>query len=208
MHKQLPIVLGIFASASLASVPALAGDTQVRSRHRYMIERTFPAGALDGLDAAGKASVNANNAELGVRWIRSYANVDKTKTYCVYEAPSEQAVREAAARNGIPVDAIAEVPVDLDPGPLPEMAPPAHRYLIERTFPPGALDGLDAAAKAQVNAKNAALGVRWVTSYANADLTKTWCIYEGPSAEAVVAAAAANGIPADLVTKVPVDLLP
>jgi len=173
-----------------------------------MIERTFPPGALDGLDAAGKAAVNANNAELGVAWIRSYTNADKTKTYCVYEAPSEQAVREAAARNGIPVDAIAEIPVDLDPGPLPEMATPAHRFLIERVFPAGALDGLDAAAKAQVNAQNAALGVRWVTSYANADKTKTWCIYEGPSAEAVIAAAAANAIPADLVTEVPVDLLP
>ncbi|MCB1007336.1 MAG: DUF4242 domain-containing protein [Acidobacteria bacterium] len=88
------------------------------------------------------------------------------------------------------------------------MAAPAHRYLVERTFPAGALDGLDAAAKEQVNAHNAGFGVRWVTSYANADLTKTWCIYEGPSVEAVIAAAAANGIPADVVTEVPVDLLP
>jgi len=35
--------------------------------HRYLVERTFPAGALDGLDAALKAKVNANNARFGVR---------------------------------------------------------------------------------------------------------------------------------------------
>lgn len=201
MREQESPGPGLFDLASLASAPTA-------SRRRYMIERTFPPGALDGLDAAGRARVNANNAELGVAWIGSYANGDMTRTFCIYEAPGEPAVREAAARNGIPVDAVAEIPVDLDPGPLPPMTTPAHRFLIVRTFPAGALDGLDAAAKAQVNAANAALGVLWVTSYASADLTRTWCIYEAPSAEAVLAAAAANGIPADRVTEVPLDLLP
>ena len=82
---------------------------------RYMIERTFPKGALDGLDAAAKAGVNANNAQFGVNWVTSYANADKTRTYCIYEGPSEDAVRQAAAANKIPVDAIMEVPVTLDP---------------------------------------------------------------------------------------------
>ena len=82
---------------------------------RYMIERTFPKGALDGLDATAKAGVNANNAQFGVNWVTSYANADKTKTYCIYEGPNEDAVRKAAAANKIPVDAIMEVPVTLDP---------------------------------------------------------------------------------------------
>lgn len=201
MREQASAGPGLFDLASLASSPTAP-------RHRYMIERTFRQGALDGLDAAGKARVNANNAELGVAWIGSYANADMTKTFCVYEAPDEPAVREAAVRNGIPVDAVAEIPVDLDPGPLPPTATPAHRFLIVRTFPVGALDGLDAVAKSRVHAANAALGVTWVTSYASADLTRTWCIYEAPSAEAVLAAAAANGIPADRVTEIPIDLLP
>jgi Nickel responsive protein SCO4226-like len=84
--------------------------------HRYLIERTFPRGALDGLDAATKAKVNANNATLGVRWVQSYANADKTKTYCVYEGPSEAAVRKAAALNALPVDSVTEIPVDLTSG--------------------------------------------------------------------------------------------
>jgi Protein of unknown function (DUF4242) len=83
--------------------------------HRYLIERTFPAGALAGLDAATKAKVNNNNASLGVRWVQSYANADKTKTFCVYEGPSEAAVRQAAELNGLPVDSVMEVPNTLLP---------------------------------------------------------------------------------------------
>ncbi len=103
--------------AALYMLPALADDTAVPdgSVHRYLIERSFPAGALDGLDAAAKEMVNANNATLGVRWLHSYANSDRTKTFCVYEGPSEDAVRQAAALNGLPVDSVMEVPVDLTP---------------------------------------------------------------------------------------------
>ena len=83
--------------------------------NRYLIERTFPAGALAGLDATAKARVNANNASVGVSWIKSFANADRTKTYCVYEGPSEDAIRQAAALNNLPVDSVTEVPVDLTP---------------------------------------------------------------------------------------------
>jgi hypothetical protein len=82
---------------------------------RFIIQRTFPAGALDGVDAAVKKMVNDNNAALGVTWIHSYANVDKTKTFCVYTAPNEAAVREAAKRNNLPVDVVTEVPFILEP---------------------------------------------------------------------------------------------
>ncbi|HSM13029.1 MAG TPA: DUF4242 domain-containing protein [Thermoanaerobaculia bacterium] len=208
MDHTLPVVACLLVATALAAVPAVAEHAQAAIRHRYLIERTFPAGALDGLDAAAKAGVNANNAELGVTWIRSYATADKTRTFCVYEGPSETAVRQAAVRNGIPVDSVTEIPVDLEPGPLPEMAEPAHRYVVERTFPAGALDGLDAAAKAGVNVNNAAVGVKWVGSYANADKTRTFCIYEGPSEAAVREAALRNSIPVDAVTEVPVDLWP
>jgi len=82
---------------------------------RYMVERTFPKGALDGVDAAVKAKVNKNNSGFGVNWVMSYANADKTKTYCIYEGPDEDAIRNAAAANSLPVDRITEVPVTLEP---------------------------------------------------------------------------------------------
>lgn len=106
----------IFASA-LAAEPAKTADAApaAPTMHRYLIERTFPTGALAGLDAATKAKVNSNNASVGVRWVQSYANAAKTKTYCVYEGPSEAAVRKAAELNGLPVDTVMEVPVTLLP---------------------------------------------------------------------------------------------
>jgi len=83
--------------------------------HRYMVVRTFPAGALAGLDATAKKAVNACNSTHGVSWVYSYANTDKTKTFCIYDGPSEQAIREAATANKIPVDDIIEIPVVLKP---------------------------------------------------------------------------------------------
>ena len=82
---------------------------------RYLVKRNFPPGALDGLDKVVKARVNGNNAGHDVRWVHSYATRDKTMTSCIYEGPSEQAVRDAAEANGLPVDAIFEVPVTLLP---------------------------------------------------------------------------------------------
>src|ERR1700692_1563133 len=84
--------------------PAFAADMPVQPAvapaksplHRYLVERTFPPGALDGLDATTKKKVNANNATVGVRWVQSYVNADKTKTFCVYEGPNEAAIRKAA----------------------------------------------------------------------------------------------------------------
>jgi hypothetical protein len=109
--------------ATLLLAPAFAGDQPAQPApsptnspvHRYLVERTFPPGALDGLNAATKKKVNANNATVGVRWIQSYANADKTKTFCVYEGPSEAAIRKAAALNALPVDSVTEVPVTLSP---------------------------------------------------------------------------------------------
>ena len=96
-----------------SAIAGTANPSQVT--HRYLIERTFPAGALDGVDAAAKNKVNENNATLDVTWEKSYANADKTKTFCVYEGPSEAAVRKAAELNKLPVDSVMEVPVTLLP---------------------------------------------------------------------------------------------
>jgi hypothetical protein len=106
----------LFARAFAADVPAPPPAPALKaSVHRYLVERTFPPGALKGLNAATKQKVNANNASVGVRWVRSYANADETKTFCVYEGPNEAAIRKAAELNQLPVDSVTEVPVTLSP---------------------------------------------------------------------------------------------
>ncbi len=42
-----------------------------------------------------------------------YANAAKTKTYYIYEGPSEAAIRQAATANALPIDSITEVSVTL-----------------------------------------------------------------------------------------------
>ena len=73
----------------------------------YIIERNF-AEQLDPaeLDYAG---IRAVNDDVGVHWVYSFLSADKKKTYCLYEAPSPEALREAAARLGIPADVIIAV---------------------------------------------------------------------------------------------------
>jgi len=84
---------------------------------RYLVERTFSEGLSIPIDASGEKlclAVVANNSEEGVTWLHSYVSADRRKTFCVYDAPSPEAVRRTAARNKLPVDQITQVRV-LDP---------------------------------------------------------------------------------------------
>jgi Protein of unknown function (DUF4242) len=73
----------------------------------FMVERRF----ADELEAAADAidGINRINEEEGVRWLYSFLSADRRKTYCLYEAPSPEAIRQAAARAGLPADVIVEV---------------------------------------------------------------------------------------------------
>jgi Protein of unknown function (DUF4242) len=84
---------------------------------RYLVERTFPDGlglTADDAGAKAAAAVVATNAEDGVTWIHSYVALDRRTTWCVYDGPSPEAIRRAAAGNRLPIDRVVEVRV-LDP---------------------------------------------------------------------------------------------
>jgi hypothetical protein len=86
--------------------------------HRYLVERSFPDGLEIPIDKVGTdmcLNVVSTNAEDNVTWIHSYVTLDKKKTFCIYDAPSPEAIRKSAEKNGFPpVDNIIEVSV-LDP---------------------------------------------------------------------------------------------
>jgi len=73
----------------------------------FMVERAFAEELEPNLDLTD--GINRINAEAGVRWMYSFLSADKRKTYCLYEAPSPEAIRTAAARAGLPADVIVEV---------------------------------------------------------------------------------------------------
>jgi hypothetical protein len=84
---------------------------------RYIVQRSFPDGLHIPVDNGGakicRAVVERNSAE-AVTWVHSYVSDDRQTTFCVYDAPHPEAIRNAAAGNDLPVDSITEVRV-LDP---------------------------------------------------------------------------------------------
>lgn len=73
----------------------------------FVIERNF-AEKLQVTPEAANA-LKQINMDVGVHWLFSFLSADKKKTYCLYEALSAEAIREAANRAGIPADVIIEV---------------------------------------------------------------------------------------------------
>jgi len=79
------------------------------------------------------------------------------------------------------------------------------RYLVERTFPdglaiPSTADGARACMSVVEN--NAEASVTWLHSYVTEDRRKTFCVYDGPTPEAIRHTAARNGLPVDAITPV------
>jgi hypothetical protein len=84
---------------------------------KYVIER-----AIAGIGAATASELQAISQkscgvlqELGpdVQWVQSYVTGDKI--YCVYNASSEDRVKEHARRGGFPANSIARVAAVIDP---------------------------------------------------------------------------------------------
>jgi hypothetical protein len=84
---------------------------------RYVVQRTFPEGLQIPVDNGGAElchGVVERNAEEGVTWISSFVSENKMRTFCIYDAPTPEAIRKTASRNELPVDEITRVTV-LDP---------------------------------------------------------------------------------------------
>ena len=73
----------------------------------YMIERSF-AEQLD-LTSDDVELIEEVNGEEGVRWLFSFLSADRRRTYCLYEAPSPDAILAAARRADVPADVVIEV---------------------------------------------------------------------------------------------------
>ncbi|HEY2927050.1 DUF4242 domain-containing protein [Piscinibacter sp.] len=84
---------------------------------KFVIER-----AIAGIGASKASELHAISQKScsvlqelgpGVQWVHSYVTGDKV--YCVYNAASEQIVREHARRGGFPADSVARVMTIIDP---------------------------------------------------------------------------------------------
>ena len=73
----------------------------------FVIERNYAEQLELTSDAA--RLVAEVNSDVGVHWLFSFLSADKKKTYCLYEAPNAEAIREAARRAHLPADVVVEV---------------------------------------------------------------------------------------------------
>ena len=84
---------------------------------KYLIERTIPSiGAVSASDLQAISQKSCGVVkDLGseVQWVHSYVTGDKI--YCVYNAASEQLVRDHARLGGFPIDSVARVITIIDP---------------------------------------------------------------------------------------------
>lgn len=81
---------------------------------RYLVERDFPDGLAIPMNDAGaglRRGIIEANQEEGVTWIVSYVAPGRHHTYCLYDGPTPEAIRAAAARCHLPITRITEVRV-------------------------------------------------------------------------------------------------
>jgi hypothetical protein len=77
--------------------------------------------------------------------------------------------------------------------------------MIERNFAEELeLSGEDIALIEEVNADE---GVRWLFSFLSADRRRTYCLYEAPSPDVIMAAARRANVPADTIVEVGPEIL-
>jgi hypothetical protein len=81
--------------------------TKETSMALYLIERNLAEQLSVNPEIA--AAISEVNANVGIKWIFSFLSADKKKTYCLYEAPNPDAIREAARKLNIPADVIVEL---------------------------------------------------------------------------------------------------
>ena len=90
----------------------------------FLIERNFAEQVTANHDIV--TTITQVNADVGVQWLFSFLSADKRKTYCLYEAPSAEAIREAARKLNLPADVIVELGESrITPG-APELLTPTR----------------------------------------------------------------------------------
>lgn len=85
---------------------------------KFIIEREIPnVGSLDAGQLAGAAEKsNAALCQIGakdIQWVQSYVAGDKT--FCIYLASDEAAIRKHAELSGFPANKITEIVETIDP---------------------------------------------------------------------------------------------
>jgi hypothetical protein len=82
---------------------------------RFVIERTLPDLSPKELQKVGKKVIAEADKMNGVTWIKSSISQSEGKSYCEFEAPNLETLKEHSDKVGLPVDKITTVDLEVDP---------------------------------------------------------------------------------------------
>jgi len=114
--KSITLIMTLLLATASFSKEQAPKENKIVMK-RFLVERDFPDGLNVPINSEGSElclTVISKNLEDNVTWVHSYVTKDKKKTYCIYDAPSEEAIHISGKKNDIPVGKIVEVSV-LDP---------------------------------------------------------------------------------------------
>lgn len=83
---------------------------------RFVVERSFAEELAVSNEMA--STIRDVGKSVGAEWMFSFLSADKKKTYCVYEAPNAESVKNASTKLNLPVDRITELSGELRPDAL------------------------------------------------------------------------------------------
>jgi len=91
---------------------------------RYMIVRSFDVGESDMPDVGRRSRQIVENDLTEIVWEHSHVVVDDgglVRTFCVYDAPNEEIVREHSSRLGQHrIESLDEIAGDVTPADFPD----------------------------------------------------------------------------------------
>ncbi|GAB4516887.1 MAG: DUF4242 domain-containing protein [Haliangiales bacterium] len=82
---------------------------------RYIVERSVPKMTPEQWQDVGQRVATYAREIPGVKWIKSSISEAEGKTYCEFEAPNPEALREHARLADLPVDRVTPVEMQVDP---------------------------------------------------------------------------------------------
>lgn len=115
-NLTLLLVLTAIAGAATAQTPASLKETPAGMK-TFVIERDIPgAGKFTPADLKSISQKSCTVLkDLGpeIKWLHSY--VTGNKIYCIYQATSEEIIREHAKKGGFPANAVVQVGTVISP---------------------------------------------------------------------------------------------
>ena len=85
----------------------------------FQITRSLSGWTDDEIEAGALRAETCVGSFEGLRWVRSFFDPEREVSYCIYESPDAQSIRDHATTSDIPCEEVREVreylPIESEP---------------------------------------------------------------------------------------------